>query len=132
VGGGGKEGSRRKLETVAHVRLDDELRQAIAARAEREKIAPRKVSRLYRALLRAGLEGDAFKTWGRALDELTTMHDNLHRIGINLNQVAHHLNAKGQLKDKDLTAALNELRPAVKKCYETLEELKHGIVRRVR
>lgn len=131
MSGGGKEKTRRRRwTTFVGVKIDDELRQAIAARAEREKIAPRKHSRLYRALLRAGLVGDTFKTWGRALDTLDELHENLSRVGGNLNQVAHWLNAKGHLKDKDLLAVIDELRPTVKQCYAIVKELKDGIVRR--
>lgn len=114
------------------VRINNELRQALTLRAEAEQIGRRKLSRLYRALLWAGLDGDTIKTWGRALDELGGLRENLSRVGGNLNQVAHWLNAKGSLKDKELLAAIEELRPAVKQCYAIVKELKDGIVQRNR
>lgn len=132
MGGGGKGEGRRRWTIFVGLKIDDELRQAIAARAEREQIAPRQHSRLYRALLRAGLEGDTFKTWGRGLDTIQDLHENLARIGGNLNQIAHHANAKGLVKDKELCAALDELRAAVRECDSDIMELRDGIIRRVR
>lgn len=134
MGGGVKKQASggRRLTTFVGIKIDDELREAIQARVASEKIAARKHSRLYRALLRAGLEGDTFKTWGRALDELGALQQNLSRVGGNLNQVAYWLNAKDHLKDKEFLAAIEELRPAVKQCYAIVKELHHGLVRRTR
>lgn len=132
MGGGGKVVERQAMNVQLVIRVDNELNAALAARAAAEKISRRKRSRLYRALLRAGLEGDALKTWGRASDVLGGLCADLSRIGGNLNQVAHWLNAKGSLKDPELLAALDDLRPTVKQCYAIAKELKNDIVQRGR
>lgn len=132
MGEDGKGEGRRRWTTFVGVKIDDELRQAIAERAQRENITPRRYSRLYRALLRAGLEGDTFKTWGRGLDTIQAVHENLARIGGNLNQIAHQANSKGLLRDNELRAVLAELRAAVRECDTRVMELGDGIIRRVR
>lgn len=132
MGGGGKAVERRAMNVQLVVRIDNDLSAALAARAVAENIPRRKRSRLYRTLLRAGLVGGWIEGLDKTLTELKTLRGELSRIGSNLNQVAHWLNIKGSLKDKELLAALDELRPAVKQCCATVKEMKDGIIQRVR
>ena len=42
------------------------------------------------------------------------------------------LNAQDHLKEKELVAAIDALRPPLKKCTEAVTELRDGIIRRTR
>lgn len=113
-------------------RIDGELARGLAARAAAEGIKGRRLSRFYRVLLRAGLAGDWIEGTDKTLTELKALRGELSRIGGNLNQVAHWLNTRDELKEGELMKTIKELRPAFNACAELGRELHHGLIRRTR
>lgn len=113
-------------------RIDGELARDLAARVAAEGIEGRRLSRFYRALLRAGLAGGWLDGADKTLTELKALRGELSRIGGNLNQVAHWLNSRDELKDKELLEVVKELRPAINTCAELERGLYSGIIRRTR
>ncbi len=113
------------------IRIDGELRQALTGRAASEQIGRRKLSRLYRALLWAGLTGTSLEAIAKALTELERVRNHLSRIGSNLNQVARRLNTEDELKERELYEAIKDLRPQFDRCQKLVTELQDGLIRRI-
>lgn len=129
---GEKAMERRAMDAQLVVRVDGDLNAALAARAEAENIPRRKRSRLYRALLWAGLTGQEVGKLDQVLAELKRLQGNLARIGGNLNQVAYWLNSRQELKESDLLECIKELRPTLNECAGSVREVRDGIIRRSR
>lgn len=124
--------ARVNIAPELHFLIDDELRLALQERARAEGVKQRKLSRFCRTLLRAGLAGGWLDGMDKTLTELKALRSELSRIGGNLNQVAHWINSRDELKEKDLLEAIKELRPAFNACTDLAKELHHGLIRRTR
>lgn len=131
-GVGVKETSKAKLNDVVRLRVGADLKSALRERAATKEMEGRKMSRLCRALLWAGLTGQETGKLDQAVAELERLRGNLARIGGNLNQVAYWLNSRHELKEKNLSECIKELRPALNECAGTVMELRDGLIQRIR
>lgn len=112
-----KNNERNKRVTI---RFTDKELACIKAKAKEANVS---ISEYIREMVSKG-KIEVHVDTGRSISDIKPLTEEFHKIGINLNQIAHHLNGKGEYTERlkrDLIKRADELRKLSDKTNDLLE-----------